>query len=162
MNELYARYKNRGAVIDSNLLLLFFIGNYDTALISKFKRTRKYTVDDFALISNIFGYFNPVVATPNILTEVSNLSNQLTGKTRQEYFDDFVNRIELLEEQYCPSVQACSHPYFAKCGLTDSGIMKIALGKYLVFTDDFPLTGMLESLNIDVVNFNHIRGLLGW
>lgn len=46
---------------------------------------------------------------------------------------------------------------FVKFGLTDTGIIHLTKGKYLVLTDDFRLSQYLQSAGVDVVNFNHIR-----
>ena len=43
----------------------------------------------------------------------------------------------------------------------DTGILRLARGKYLVLTDDFRLSQYLQKMEIDVLNFNHIRPL-GW
>ncbi|MDY7005348.1 MAG: hypothetical protein SWX82_15805 [Cyanobacteriota bacterium] len=50
---------------------------------------------------------------------------------------------------------------FTKYGLTDSGIISLAQGKYLVLTEDFKLANYLEKFEIDTVNFNNLR-MYGW
>lgn len=55
--EILAKYKNKGALIDSNLLLLYFVGKYEPNLISSYKRTKIYTLQDYRLIDNIVSYF---------------------------------------------------------------------------------------------------------
>lgn len=157
IEELLARYKSRGVLIDTNLLLLYFVGLYDQSQIQKFKRTLIFTVDDFDIIRNFINYFGKVVTTPNILTEVSNLSGQLPDAVRSAYYDDFTARFEVLEEEYVPSADICSLSYFRKYGLTDSGIASLVRDKYLVLTDDFRLSNFLQSSKIDVINFNHLR-----
>ena len=72
INELVSRYQNKGLLIDTNLLLLYFIGNYDPNRIPGFKRTMAFTVDEFWLLIGFLGVFDKLVTTPNVLTEVSN------------------------------------------------------------------------------------------
>ncbi len=48
-------------------------------------------------------------------------------------------------------------PAFPKFGLTDTGIVHSARGRFLVLTDDFRLAGYLQRQGIDVVNFNYLR-----
>ncbi len=74
------KYKTKGLLIDSNLLLLYFIGSYNIDLITSYKRTKKYTREDFYTLKDFTNSFNKLVTTPNILTEVSNLSTQLNEK----------------------------------------------------------------------------------
>lgn len=154
---LMSKYRNKGLLLDSNLLLLYFIGLYDYNKISTFKRTTKYTIEDFDIISHIINFFDRVITTPHIVTEISNLSGQLSGKIKSCYFEIFAKQIKLLEENSKPSKDLCDSECFRKFGLTDSGIVEISRNTYLVMTDDLPLSGYLQSQRIDVINFNHIR-----
>ena len=157
VDDLVARYQNKGILIDANLLLLYFIGNHDPDRITKFKNTMAFTVDEFWLLMQFLDSFDKLVTTPNVLTEVSNLSGQLSENLRLSFYSDFANRIPLLEEHYVPSVGASSLAHFNKFGLTDSGIIQLVKDKFLVLTDDLKLAGYLENRGIDVINFNHIR-----
>jgi hypothetical protein len=155
--ELLMEYKSKGVLIDTNLLLLYFIGVYDPRRISKFKRTMTFVIDDFYTLSGFFNLFSKVVTTPNILTEVSNLAGQLPENLKPYFYTIFGRHLSLLEEHYITSGKLSSTPQFAKLGLTDSGIMDLSRGQYLVLTDDFRLAGYLDSQGIDVINFNHLR-----
>ncbi len=77
LDTLLARYKSKGVVIDTNLLLLYFVGLYDPHRIQKFKRTMTFVLEDFYTLLSFFNYFDKVVTTPNILTEVNSLAGQL-------------------------------------------------------------------------------------
>ena len=103
--NLIGLYKAKGLLIDTNLLLLYFIGTYDPDRIPRFKRTMSFTVDEFLLLDAIFTNFDKVITTPNILTEISNLSGQLPGDLRPHFYDDFAKRIPKLEEQYTSSAK---------------------------------------------------------
>jgi len=121
-----------------------------------------YTEADYHLLMEFVHYFDRIITTPNILTEVSNLSGQLGAPIREPYFDTFKQKVSLLDETYCAVADACGCRYFNRVGLTDAVIMQISRGHYLVITDDFPLTGMLGRMHIDVINFNHVRRLGQW
>ncbi|MDP8240607.1 MAG: PIN domain-containing protein [Candidatus Hatepunaea meridiana] len=156
-DDVFLQYKSKGILIDSNLLLLYFIGKYSPDRITKFKRTSIFTIDDFDIIESVFQYFNKIVTTPNILTEVSNLSGQLPEGIRKDCFKEFRKIITTLNEEYYASQDISSEKQFLYFGLTDTGIIKAAKGKYLVFTEDMRLYNALLNLKIDVVNINHIR-----
>ena len=96
---------------------------------------------------------------PNILTEVNSLANQLPDKNKGVFYTHFKQKIRVMSERYQPSRDTTNHPCFEKCGLTDSAIIAIAEKKLLVLTDDFKLTGFLESLGVECLNFNHVRYL---
>ncbi|MDT7541223.1 MAG: hypothetical protein QOE33_1127 [Acidobacteriota bacterium] len=157
LDHLLTQYKSRGILIDTNLLLLFVVGMYDPKRIPKFKRTAKFTVEDFYILAEFFDFFSRIVTTPNILTEVSNLAGQLPENLKPAFYPLFAQHLTLLEEHYLTSANIASAPQFAKLGLTDCGILELSRNQYLVLTDDFRLAGHLDSQGIDVINFNHIR-----
>lgn len=152
------RYASKGILIDTNILLLYFIGRLNRYRIEKFKRTKRFTAKDYDILIDFIGRFNTVITTPNILTEVSSMINQLGEPERSECYVIFANEIGFLQENYVPSQSiASTHWSFQKYGLTDSGIASASPGQYLVLTDDFDLARYLNSLNIDTLNFNNLR-----
>jgi hypothetical protein len=157
--NLLRRYRRKGLLVDSNLLLLYFVGAYDPARISTFKGTysRGFNENDFNLLAKVITQFEKIVTTPNILTEVSNLSNQLRSDEKRSYYGDFARQTRLLYEHYTASKEISVLRHFADFGLTDSGIIKLAKGNFLVLTDDFKLAGYLQNEGIDAINFNHVR-----
>ncbi len=157
IDQLIQRYKQAGILVDTNILLLYFIGAYDQDLIPKFKRTRQFAVEDHAILIRLLGLFDKIVTTPNILTEISNLSGQLGEPKKSEYFKKFSSGISLLEEEYVASKDVADMREFVRFGLTDTGIVHLTRGKYLVLTDDFRLSQYLQSAEVDVINFNNIR-----
>ncbi len=159
INQLIMSYKPKGLLVDTNLLLLYFIGAYDPERISRFKRTMAFTIDEFLLLAMFLGLFEKIITTPNILTEVSNLSGQLPENLRAFFWEDFAGRMLDLQESYTPSTTISASPHFTKFGLTDSGIVGLVKDKYLVLTDDLKLAAYLQNLDIDVINFNHIRAI---
>jgi hypothetical protein len=150
-------YRSKGLLIDSNVLLLFFVGLRDRTRIEKFKRTSQFTIEDFKLLVDLIQQFKEVVTTPSILTEVSNLLGQLPEKLRYSFYQHFAYTLRDLRERYTPSGELGDERGFTKFGLTDMAILQAASGKYLVLTDDFRLAQYLEHQNVDVINFNHLR-----
>jgi len=157
------RYRSRGILVDANLLLLLFIGHFDRRQIAQHKRTRTFTVEDFKILFGFVDQFDRMITTPNILSEVSNLSGQMGEPARSKCFKHFAAHIGLLAgkgfltEQYVVSAEAVKLEQFPKLGLTDSGIFQLVKGKYLVLTADWELHGILEHHGIDSINFNHLR-----
>jgi hypothetical protein len=160
-SRLLGRYAKRGVLVDANILLLYLIGSYDRSLIPRFKRTRQFTVEDYATLLLLLRPFEAVITTPNILTEVSNLSGQLVEPARSDHFRMFAERIRLMDEHYIDSREAAAQEGFVRFGVTDMGILLLSRNRYLVLTDDFRLSQFLQHNGVDVINFNHIRPL-GW
>jgi len=158
---LFQKYKQKGILIDTNILLLGFVGTVNRERISKFNRTEKFVPEDYDTLLQILSDFNKIVTTPNILTEVNSLANQLGEPERSQCLSVFAEGVARLNESYLESTEVVRTDNFTKFGLTDCGIATLAKNKYLVLTDDFKLTNYLENIGIDTINFNHILPY-GW
>ena len=156
VESLISRYKNKGIVVDTNLLLLYLIGSFDQEIIIKFKRTQVYTKEDFVTLSKFLKHF-VIISNPNIITEISNLSDTLNRQTEYRLFNFFKNALSSFNESYCKTAEVSTNQAFIKFGLTDSTIYDLADKGFLVLTDDFPLFGYLLNTGKTVINFNHIR-----
>ncbi len=155
-DTLFHKHRQSGIFLDTNILLLYFVGIVDESLVSRFKRTtNRFCVEDYHLLCNLLPYFSKIVTTPHILTEVSNLAGQLSGQFKEEFFSSFAAGISLFDEHYTCSADIAETPAFVKFGLTDAGIAYIKT--HLVLTEDASLAWYLQSQEIDVINFNHIR-----
>lgn len=159
LDELFGRYRARGVLIDANLLLLYFIGSYDRRQITSFKRTKVFSVEDFLLLGDLLHFFDRVVTTPHILTEVNGLSNQLPGKVRFDYYSTFGRKAAELEEREVAVSVAAEDAAFRFLGLTDAAIAVAASARVLVLSVDLDLVTHLQNRGIDALNFNHLRTL---
>lgn len=156
--RLLRRYRRVGVMVDTNLLLLYVVGVTDPRVIETFKRTNRYTVEDFVILVEYIDKFSRRLTTPHILTEVSNFVGQLPDHLKPQGFDRLAAIAQVyLEEHYLPAVMVTNSLAFRVFGLTDVGIGEVAQGQYLVLTDDFPLTVHLQGRGVDVLNFNHLR-----
>ncbi|MBW4479287.1 MAG: hypothetical protein KME54_21140 [Tolypothrix brevis GSE-NOS-MK-07-07A] len=161
ISSLFQSYKQKGILIDTNILLLWFVGTVNQSRISQFNRTEKFLPEDYDLLVSILSYFSKIVTTPNILTEVNSLVNQIGEPERSQCYSVFAQAMTVLDEFYIESVNAVQLNNFIKYGLTDCGIVTLAKNKYLVLTDDFKLANYLQKVGIDTINFNNIR-TYGW
>jgi rRNA-processing protein FCF1 len=160
--RLIQKHRKTGVLVDTNILLLYFLGRFSPREIPRFKRTQQFTVEDYGTLFLILKNFEKLLTTPNVLTEVNSFSGQLADPLRNLYFKRFASEIGLLEERYVESNRVAELHEFVRLGLTDTGILSfVSSGSHLVLTDDFPLSQRLQGTGIDVINFNHVR-LLGW
>ncbi len=157
---LLKRHEGKGAVVDSNLLLLLLIGAFNPQLITSFKRTAKYVLNDFERLSRLIRHVGKVITTPHILTETCNLAKDLYDPRAGEYFHFLKGRCSAFLELHQPARVIVNDPAFERVGLTDAFIALLSERRHLVLTDDFALYGLLSSRNRDVININHIRGFL--
>ena len=93
VKALFARYQQAGILVDTNVLLLYVVGLVNRKRIPLFKRTKQFISEDFDLLAQIFQSFQRVVTTPNILTEVNSLANQLGEPERSQCLDLFANEL---------------------------------------------------------------------
>jgi hypothetical protein len=163
LSNRLARHRQTGVAIDSNLLLLLWIGSFDRSLIGRFKRTQKYTETDFDLLLGLVARVRLLVTTPSVLTEVSNLAGQLPEEMAEEFRSEMHSAVERLSERHFPCKLAVSESSFVRLGLTDTTLAMLAKDKVLVLTDDLPLYAQLNSDGMPVMNFTHFRSAAyGW
>ena len=158
-NDLFVRYKSRGALIDTNLMVLLAVGRYDRRRIETFKNTRAYLPSDYDLIEEIYHYFPVIVATPNVLTEVDNLVRQIPSKEYAAISAILSDLYRATNEIYQAANLAVGHSIYHHVGLADTISMMVASQVYLVITADFELSNRLNSSGFDALNFNHLRTL---
>jgi len=161
ITQLIEGYKSRGILIDTNILLLWCVGTVNPKRISKFNRTEKFVVEDYETILKNLQYFSKIVTTPQILTEVNNLVNQVGEPERFQCLQVLAKQMTILDEFYIASAEIGKRDKFTKFGLTDCGIIEVARDKNLVLTDDFKLANYLPKTGIDTLNFNNFRAD-GW
>lgn len=160
VQALITQYRHQGILVDTNILLLFFVGSANRKRIARFSRTEKYSIGDYELLVSAFKFFDLILSTPHILTEVYNLINQIGDPDRSRCLEEFARVVQCLDkfqEVLIESKQITQSQGFVKFGLTDCGIQQVAQGQYLVLTDDLKLASYLGHQQVDVLNFNHIR-----
>jgi hypothetical protein len=156
--ELVERFRAKGVLVDTNLLLLYAVGNYDEGILQRqsFKRTAAYTLEDFHLLGRLMSLFSKSVTTAHVLTEVSNWVGQLAREDAMACLDKFSNIFTDFQELKFDSLDLATEEQFSYLGLTDTAISKVA-AEYLVLTDDARFVGHLADLGLDALNINHIR-----
>ena len=127
--KLIQKYRNVGVLLDTNILLLYFVGSVDPKMIATFKRTQNkgFTEADYYTLIGLLKQFRKAITTPNILTEVSNFLGQLPDHLHHDYFARFATDISTLDEHYLTSSDLALTYEFGQLGLTDSGIIQLDL-----------------------------------
>ena len=157
---LIDKHRAKGVLVDTNLLVLFLVGRVNRQRILNFKRTGDFTIEDYDLLLRLIDWFGKLIATPHVLSQVSDLTD-LTGGELTEIRELFKVLVENIEESYDPSRLLVGDPVFGRLGLTDAAIATVCCRGFLVLTADAQLHVALQERGIDALNFNHIRPL-GW
>lgn len=158
MNEnflkLIQKYRSKGILLDTNLLLLYLVGSLDPHLISSFPRTANYSYEDFERLEYFFEYFPRKITTPHILTEVSNLLGR-----RSDISSALRSFIEIADEVSLMGRQMINFDEFSVFGITDIGVLSLS-DQFLVLTDDGPLFGLISQKFSSVVNLETLRHII--
>lgn len=150
--ELFTKYKKKGILVDTNILLLFVVGSLSPDLIKRISRTAHFSIQDFQIISKVIDFFDVRITTPHILTEVGNLIGN-----RNDIRNALRSYIEIVEERFSESVKIVSDDAFSKFGLTDTAVLDLSKNSCIVLTNDGPLYGLLVSKGVDVVSLALLR-----
>jgi hypothetical protein len=156
---LIEKRRAKGVFIDTNLLVLLLVGRVNPKRVENFKRTSGFTLQDFRLLESMVTWFgSPLIATPHILSQLSDLTD-LPRQERGSIRDLLKALVETIEEQYDPAKQLVKHPLFKRFGLGDASIATVCQRNILVLTIDLQLQAALSYSGLDALNFNHVRPL---
>ncbi len=147
-----------GVYIDSNLLVLLVVGRVGRDLITKHRRLREYTADDYDILDKLLRPVDQVFVTPNTLTEASNLLGLHADPERSRFFDMLRFIIQGSQEVVVASVEASSNDEFRRLGLTDAALLEVITAEAPLLTVDFDLyMAASRKEAASVINFAHLR-----
>jgi hypothetical protein len=156
-HPLLKPHLGKRAILDSNLLLFHWCVGFNPNLITTFKRLSSFQAEDVELLFETLKVFSTVRTTPHVLTEVSNLTNQLPAWVKQDWYMHFSHQIEVIPEEWTPAATIASGD-FMWLGLTDAALAAFA-ETHVILTLDFPLSNSLQSRGLNAINFTHLRSL---
>ncbi|MGA2854118.1 MAG: hypothetical protein ABSE90_08315 [Verrucomicrobiota bacterium] len=162
LRQVLLKHQGRGALLDTNLLLLLFVGVADQKLIVSFKRTRSlgFSIGDFELLQRVVRFLgDKVTTTPHILAETSNYIFQLGRPSLLCVLEKAAMMIEGFSELYAEACELTKRGEFMTHGLTDTGILEAGKNGSLIISVDYDLVAYASKSNLGAVNFNHIRKL---
>jgi hypothetical protein len=150
--ELIRKYRKKGILLDTNILLLYLVGTFDQRIVSTFSRTSNFSENDFIILLKLLALFEAKFTTPHILTEVSNLfgNRHDLHYSLQAYF-------MIVQELYITGARLGQNENFVEFGMTDTAILDLYENSYLVVTDDRRFYGLLLNNGVDTINFEDIR-----
>jgi hypothetical protein len=157
---LIGEYRTNGILLDTNLLLLLFIGLAAPDRVQSFKRTKNsgFTESEFSLLQEFLATFSRVVTTPHILTETNHFIRAgFYGEVCQSALRIMAEAVQSFKERRPESKNLVQTDFFYRFGLTDSAILDLPPKKYLVLSTDAPLVIALQKKGVDAINFNHLR-----
>lgn len=157
MIELLQKHRQKGAALETNILLAWVVGSYDPDLLGAFKRVENFEPQDADLLRRLIQWLGSIIVTPNVMTEVANLCAQMGEPRRAALFSGWSTQISTYTEDYVPSRDVAADSAFARLFLTNMTLVDLCRRGRLILTDDWRLAGVIHSSGGDVMNFNHVR-----
>ncbi len=149
--------RTKPVITDTSPLLLLLMGLYDKNGIEDFKRLSKYDSDDYDLLLQ-FTARRRIIATPQVLSEVSNFAKELKQKRFSEFIEENRPMLEEIDEKYIPKTDILASQEIVKFGFTDTSIILAAKEiNAVVLTDDFQLSGICKRIGVDTMLMMEIQ-----
>lgn len=155
-----------GVIIDTNLLILLLIGNYDPIFIREYKQLnnsdKKYTEEDFELLKQVLACFKKVIITPQIIAELSNLSITKSGVPENRfplYLQKVIAFLKVADEQHQKSscLWGMEMKMIRDFGFTDMTILELAKNNNMaVLTDEAPFWRRFNT-EIPIITLQNIK-----
>jgi predicted nucleic acid-binding protein len=143
----------RDVIIDTNIFILFLAGQINENKIKNYTRNSLYTREDYYFLLNILSNYDRIITSPNILTEVDNILNRITGEDKYKYLILVKTVYKQTMEKYIKTETISQNWYFDVLGITDSAILMMAKESELLISADSSLCDYAKSLNIKTFDF---------
>lgn len=143
-------------MLDTNILLLWLVGNVDATLLLTFKRVQSCEERDIALLERLLRPFQRMITTPHILTEVSNFVDQSPVHRRAKLVEALRDFIENHAEIFEAATELSSRSEFNLLRLSDTALISLS-SNAVVITTDFHLSERIASQGGQAINFSRAR-----
>ncbi|MDR0564201.1 MAG: hypothetical protein LBG78_04610 [Azoarcus sp.] len=143
----------RDVLVDTNVFILFLAGQINENRIEQYSRNSLYTKEAYYFLLNLLFKFDRIITSPNILTEVDNILNRVSGDDKHKYLELVKKIYKQTVEKYIKTVDVSQNYFFDTLGVTDSSILMMAQECDLLISGDSTLCGYAISLNINTFDF---------
>ena len=134
-------------VIDTNILLLFFIGIFNSDYLSECslmtENGKNYRKEHFELMEEILKIFlYRVIITPHVLSEINMLSRKrIKPESRMNsLFENIIQQLKKCQEEHIELEIILKNGGVLKFGFTDISLIEVAKKKkWAILTDEFDL-----------------------
>jgi hypothetical protein len=144
-------------LLDTNLLLLFAVGETDKQYIRKHKRLQSFDEKDYLIVCQLIIASSGLLFCPNIVSETSNLARYAPEPLSSEISLILRTIVSRVDETFITSRIACNHKDYLRLGVTDSVLLTLSESGAFLLTDDLPLYLAAITSGLNAENYNHIR-----
>lgn len=166
IDTFVSRYRPEGLIIDTNILIVFLIGNYDRSFMDGCgivnNTDRKYTSSDIGLLKTIFRRFNKLVLMPQVIAELSNIAitKPNFGDRHLPYLESVISFLKKTDEghQEYSCLWGMELKTLKDFGFTDMTMFEFAKKTGMpILTDEHMLYGYSLAKGVPVIKFQHIK-----
>lgn len=148
-------------ILDTNLLLLLFVGTCDINFLPICNSTSKYTKNHYEILLKIFRFFDAeIVVTPHIIAELSNIAIRDIKEPKIHYFLRLVvDKLRNYKEEHVALGQLLGIKInlLARYGFPDLSIIETAKKiDAIILTDDISLALYSDSFNVRSIKFGAV------
>ena len=143
----------RDVIIDTNIFILFLVGQINENKITNYSRNSIYSKEDYYFLLKILSEYDRIITSPNILTEVDNILNRITGEDKYRYLTIVKDIYRQTIEKYLKTDHVSQSWFFDILGVTDSAIIMMAKECDLLISGDSALCDYAKSVNIKTFDF---------
>lgn len=111
----------------------------------------------YLLLTSLIAKTDNLIATPNTLSETSNLLGFIDDPAKTQIFKVFRDITKKMKEKYIHSNIGVDRLEFTRLGLTDAILLEAAKEKVEILTADTQLYLAAMDMGYKVFNYNHIR-----
>jgi rRNA-processing protein FCF1 len=159
--ERRAVLSRQGLLLDSNLLVVVFVGLWRRSFIGRRVTGDEYDDLDFEYLSMLIGRSNPWIVTPHILTEVDNRLDRIGDPGRVECRRVLESILATMKESSSRAIQIVDDLAFSRIGLADAAILRVARNRRcLVLTSDAGLYAELVAIGAVAEYYPDVRRML--
>ena len=157
---LIEKYRSKGLLLDSNLLLLYLVGSVDSSLVGngQYNKLSSFRVQELITLRQLISVFNHLLTTSHILAEVSNLVGRLHDAGKSRVFKAFAGTLQIFDERQISSYHVAGRQEFPYLGLTDSVLAELS-HEFLIVSNDGRMVNILRANGIEALKWVDVLGL---
>ncbi|MCL2064122.1 MAG: hypothetical protein FWG98_07080 [Candidatus Cloacimonetes bacterium] len=147
----------RDVIIDTNIFILYLVGQINKNRIKDYSRDQSYSEEDYFYLLNLLSKYDRLITSPNILTEVDNILNRISGEDKNKYLSIVKKTYQQTIEKFMETNLVSQNWYFDILGLTDSVIIMMAKKSDLLISGDSKLCDYAKALGINIFDFKEYQ-----
>ncbi len=156
-----AHHVRRGVLLDSNLLVVVFVGLWKPSFVGRKVTGGEYCERDLDFLTSLLDRARPWILTPHLLTEADNLLDRIGDPGRMECRRLVARTPPRVKESAPLAIKVVDETAYPRLGLADAAIVRVARKhSCLVLTSDAKLHDELLRRHHTTLYYPFLRRFL--